>query len=133
MLIKHWLVLKTYSLIITILYSLALATVCLIKVDKLVEEVHIQNADKIFHFSAYFVLAILWYVTLFFQFKINKNKSIIYAICFSVVFGIIIEVLQGAITTSRQSDINDVFANTLGALLATLVIYIKNRILIKKI
>ncbi len=125
--------LKTYSLIITILYSLALATVCLIKVDKIVEEVHIPNVDKIFHFSAYFVLAILWYITLFFQFKINKNKSIIYAICFSVVFGIIIEILQGSITTSRQSDINDVFANTLGALLATLLIHIKNRNLIKKI
>ena len=125
--------LKTYSFIITILYSLALATVCLIKVDKLVEEVHIQNADKIFHFSAYFVLTILWYITLFFQFKTKKNKSIIYAICFSVMFGIIIEILQGNVTTSRQSDINDVFANTIGVFLAALVIYKKNKILIKKI
>lgn len=125
--------LKTYSLVITILYSLALATICLIQIDSVVEEVHIKNADKIFHFVSFLVLAFLWYVTLVNTFKSNKTKSIINAFLISVAFGIIIEILQGSFTVSRQSDIKDVFADTLGALLVSLVIYFKNRNLIKKI
>lgn len=125
--------LKTYSLVITILYSLALATICLIQIDGIVEEVHIKNADKIFHFFSFLVLALLWYVTLVYQFKLNKTKSIINAFLISVSFGIIIEILQGSFTVSRQSDIKDVFADTLGALFLSLIIYFKNRNLIKKI
>ena len=125
--------LKRYSLVITIIYSLALTTICLIQIDGIVHEVKIPNADKIFHFFSFFALAFLWYITLFFKFGLNKNKSIINAILISVAFGIIIEILQGRFTATRQSDIKDVFADTLGALLVALVIYIKNRILIKKI
>ena len=105
--------LKTYSLLITLVYSFALAAVCLIQINGL-SEVKIPNADKIFHFFSYAILVFLWYITLFYKFKLNKSKSIIYTIVISIMFGIIIEVLQGA-------------------LFATLLIYIKNRILIKKI
>tara|TARA_R110000868_G_scaffold399053_2_gene672606 strand:+ start:14704 stop:15081 length:378 start_codon:yes stop_codon:yes gene_type:complete len=125
-------VLKTYSLLITLVYSFALAAVCLIQINGL-SEVKIPNADKIFHFFSYAILVFLWYITLFYKFKLNKSKSIIYTIVISIMFGIIIEVLQGCCTGTRQADIKDIFANTLGALFATLLIYIKNRILIKKI
>lgn len=125
--------LKTYSLAITIIYSLALATICLIQVDGIVKEVHIKNADKIFHFFSFLVLAFLWYITLVYKFKLNKTKSIVNAFLISVSFGIIIEVLQGSFTVNRQSDIKDVFADTLGALLVSLIIYFKDRKLIKKI
>lgn len=125
--------LKTYSFAITILYSLALATICLIQIDSVVEEVHIKNADKIFHFFSFLVLAFLWYVALVNTFKLNKTTSIVNAFLISVAFGIIIEILQGSFTVNRQSDIKDVFADSLGALLVSLIIYFKNRKLIKKI
>lgn len=125
--------LKTYCFGITILYSLTLATICLIQIEGIVKEVHINNADKMFHFFSFFVLTFLWYITLVFKFKLNKTKSIVNAFLISVFFGIIIEVLQGSFTVDRHSDIKDVLADTLGALLVSLIIYFKNRILIKKI
>ena len=88
---------------------------------------------KYFIFVSFLVLAFLWYVTLVNTFKLNKTKSIINAFLISVAFGIIIEILQGSFTVSRQSDIKDVFADTLGALLVSLVIYIqKQKYLLKK-
>jgi glycopeptide antibiotics resistance protein len=45
----------------------------------------------------------------------------------SIIFGIIIEVLQGTVTAYRSSDINDVLANTIGVLLMSVVIGMKNK------
>ena len=115
--------LKTYSLLITIVYSFALATVCLIQINGL-SEVKIANADKYFHFLSYVILAFLWYITLFLKFKLNNSKSILYTIVICIMFGIIIEILQGRCTDTRQAEIYDVFANTLGVLFATLLINI---------
>lgn len=124
--------LKTYSLPLAIVYSLGLLIICLIKVDGIVEEVHIQNVDKIFHFFSFLVLALLWYLPLVYTFRLNQIKSIVNAFLVSVAFGIIIEILQGSFTANRQSDIKDVFADTLGALLMALILYSKNRIRTKK-
>ena len=39
-----------------------------------------------------------------------------FIICFVVIYGIIIEILQGVLTTTRESDLFDALANTLGAI-----------------
>lgn len=122
--------LKTYSLFITICYSIGLTIVCLVNLSGL-NTVSFSNGDKIFHSLAYFILTFLLYITFYYKYRVNKTKAVIYAILISIIFGIIIEVLQGTLTATRDSDILDVFANTLGAVLASIVIGIKNKFVLK--
>ena len=93
--------------------------------------VGISFADKIFHFLAYSVLTLVWFSALFFQFKNKKTKAILYAAIFSVIFGIIVEVLQGSVTASRHSDVYDAIANTLGVLITVLILLINKKTGIK--
>jgi len=123
-------VLKTYFFVITILYSIALTVVCLIDLNGVIE-VKISSGDKIFHSLSYVVLTFLWYYTLYYNLKFNKGESLIYAVVISIIFGIVIEVLQETVTTYRSSDIIDVFANSIGAILASVVIAIKNKYILK--
>lgn len=123
--------LKKLLLLVSILYTLVLAGVCLIKIKKL-PEIGVSFGDKIFHFLAYMVLSFLWFNTFFNTFKLEKKKALTYAALFSIVFGIIIEVLQGTITVSRSSDVYDVMANTMGVFLTVIIVFIRNLITIKK-
>ncbi len=117
--------LKKQLLIISNLYSFALTTLSLVKVnDKLPS---IENSDKVYHAIAYFIFMILWYYTFYFKFKLKKNKALLLAFIASVSFGILMEILQGVLTKTRQSDVNDVIANTIGVILALLML-----ILLKK-
>ena len=122
--------LKTYFFVITILYSIALTVVCLIDLNGVIE-VKFSFGDKIFHSLSYFVLTVLWYYTFYYNLKFNKGKALIYAVVISIIFGIVIEVLQGTVTTYRSSDIIDVFANSFGAILAAVVIAVKNKYILK--
>lgn len=124
--------LKKQVFLITIFYSLALTVVCLMSFKKL-PDVGVSFADKIFHAFTYMILAFLWFSTLVFQFKINKIKAIIYASIISIIFGIIIEVLQGALTSTRQADIYDVLANSFGVLIMASLLMLKNRNTVKKL
>ena len=122
--------LKTYFFVITILYSIALTVLCLIELNGVIE-VNISFGDKIFHSLSYIVLTVLWYYTLYYNLKFNKGESLIYAVVISIIFGIVIEVLQETVTTYRSSDIIDILANSFGAILAAVVIAIKNKYILK--
>ena len=98
-----------------------------------VPNIGVDFGDKIFHFLAYFVLTFLWFGACLYNFNFKKRKAIAYASLFSVFFGIVIEVLQYMLTTYRSLDIYDVVANTFGALLAVVIIALKNNIGVKKI
>lgn len=82
----------------------------------------IQSADKYGHTIAYFVLSLTW---LFALYRLKKYKILLFIGL--VGYGIIIEVLQGTLTTYRKADINDVFANTLGISIAFLLYYFVTR------
>ncbi len=124
--------LKKYLLLITIFYSLVLASVCLLPIKKL-PDVGISFGDKIFHSLTYAVLAFLWFYTFFLQFKISKKSAIMFASVISIIFGIIIEVLQGVFTATRQADVFDVLANSLGVLFTASLLLLKNRNTVKKL
>ncbi|WP_082935826.1 VanZ family protein [Tamlana sp. s12] len=109
-------------------YTVLLATVCLITL-KNVPDIGVSFGDKIFHFLAYGLLTILWFGTFLLNFKMANKPAVYYALILAVVFGIIIEVLQGTLTVSRSLDVYDMVANTLGALLASLILLVKNKVL----
>lgn len=87
---------------------------------------NIDNSDKYVHFTFYFIFVLVW-----FSFFTNHYKSSFlkyYILLGAIGFGILMEICQGAFTTTRCPDVNDVYANSLGALFGIVIItlYKKN-------
>ena len=83
--------------------------------------VNFPSIDKIVHFCFHFGFTISW--ILFFKKELKGKapddyKAYLISFIFSVFFGITIEILQGVLTVTRASDVTDVLANALGALVA---------------
>ncbi len=118
--------LKKGLVVVSSFYSLALAILSLININGKLPP--IKNSDKLYHAIAYFIFTGLWYFTFYFTFEFKKNKALAFAFIASASFGIIIEILQGILTENRESDVYDVIANTVGTILALLMmIIIKKR------
>lgn len=69
----------------------------------------------------YFVFVFLWCKA--FNATIKKSIVIVFV---AIVYGIIIEALQDALTTNRVADVYDALTNTLGAVTAALFLRLKN-------
>lgn len=123
--------LKKLVFVATLLYTSALALVCLIRLNNL-PDVGVSFGDKIFHFLAYALLMLLWFGTFFYNFNFKTKKAITWAFVFSVVFGMVIEVLQGTVTDFRSFDVYDAVANTIGALLTAVILWIIKTLQVKK-
>ena len=123
--------LKKATFLVALAYAIALGTVSLITLKDL-PDIKISFADKIFHFLAYGLFAILWYLAFYYSFSLKKMKALIYAFIVAVLFGIIIEILQDTMTSSRALDVYDAVANTLGALIASVLIWFINNLQVKK-
>ena len=83
----------------------------------------IPISDKILHLSAYIVLTVLWssyFVSL--NIKFSRNKVLIIVAVFLTIYGIIIEVLQSKLTTTRVSEFKDILANLFGILIGIIII-----------
>ncbi|MEP1488136.1 MAG: VanZ family protein [Algibacter sp.] len=91
-------------------------------------DIGVSHGDKIFHFLAYCVLTFLWTYTFILKFKWSQKKAILVAAFGAMLYGILIEVLQGSVTTSRSFDYYDALANSLGAIITSLILMVKNRI-----
>ncbi|RSK39789.1 VanZ family protein [Mangrovimonas spongiae] len=114
---------KKYSLLIAIGYTIALTLVCLISIDfNEVPDFAPSFSDKIFHFLAYALLTFLWMRAFMFHLKMLKQKAIWSSLLFSITFGIIIEVLQMTLTSTRSFDFWDILSNTLGVLFTVFVL-----------
>ena len=79
-----------------------------------------KNSDKIVHVLFYFFFTFFWS-------KAYKNKKVFLIMLSAVVYGIVIEVLQTTITVTREADLYDMLANSLGAFLAMLVLGFSNK------
>lgn len=129
---KLLLVFKNLSVLLSILYTLTLTALSLIKINDVVSEIPAFN-DKVTHGIAHFIFVIVWFVVFYYKYRYAYNKAISRAALFSISYGILIELLQGWITISRQSDFNDVFANTLGMVFAVLFLMSIKKMLVKKL
>ena len=105
--------------IVALIWTAIIFILCLITLKNVSVDVPIQGKDKLVHFMFYFILVYLWG-------KALNDTKIILIVCFCVLYGIIIEVLQGVFTTTREFDIYDIIANLLGALTSFFVITKKN-------
>ncbi|TWO33783.1 hypothetical protein E1J38_003125 [Seonamhaeicola sediminis] len=106
----------------TLVYTFFIITVSLIKLNNL-PDVKISFGDKIFHFLAYAVLTVSWFFSFSFTFNVKIKKALLSAGLLSIIFGIILEVLQESFTEFRSLDIYDALVNTLGVLMASVVLW----------
>ena len=91
MLIKNLWVHRNLALIIVVVYALLLAVLSLAPIDGEVPHFGFSFDDKIYHLAAHFVLTVLLYM---YVSKIRGSNIILFVFFMSVVYGIIIEVLQ---------------------------------------
>lgn len=122
-LVKHW---KSSLWTIIILLATTLPSSSIPKSSLL----KIPHFDKIVHFVLFFVLAILLiseFNTLRKEGKLTR-LSIVIAISVSVVYGLIIELLQYYLLTTRSGSLYDFAANVLGAIVAVLLYKTINRV-----
>jgi VanZ family protein len=119
---------KFFFLIAAILWTVLVIYLSLAIIS--VQEVSLQffkNQDKIVHFTFYFVFTLLWFES---AKRIENNKKrLLLVIGVAILLGIIMELCQGFFTNYRSPDIWDIYANSLGALLAGTLI---NRFRLKK-
>lgn len=82
----------------------------------------IPHLDKAVHFVFYFVACVLGVLFIRERTKgrINLIKVLVIMCIVTIVFGIIIEVLQYAITVDRMGDLFDGLANSIGSLCGAL-------------
>jgi len=92
--------------------------------------VGIKSADKYVHSIFHFVFTALWFLGLYQNAPVKK--SLLKVLSLSICYGVSIEILQGLCTSTRNADIYDVMANTTGAILAVLVLYIYSNYFKKK-
>ncbi|WP_255513220.1 VanZ family protein [Lutibacter sp. Hel_I_33_5] len=102
-----------FSIAITIL----IAVLSLVKIHQ--PSIKFTYLDKIEHIIAYFVLAICWFCTIHLKTKNNSLKKTVFFLCIS--YGILLEVLQGTLTSYRTADWKDMIANSIGVLIALLI------------
>ncbi len=112
--------LESNLLTIAIIATLIIAILSLTAIPKINLGLDIKSGDKFLHILAYFTLSTVWFFAL--QKKMSNLYSRIALILSLVIYGIILEVLQGGLTNYRSGDFYDAIANTVGVLLAVLVI-----------
>ncbi len=110
---------------IAIIITIAIAYLSLSNPIALKPPIKITFLDKIFHFIAYCSLTLSW---LFALNKVLKFKLITISI---FLYGILMEFLQGILTTNRQEDVYDILANSLGILFGLLLFNIFYKYLTK--
>ncbi len=106
--------LKRVSLFISISVTFGIFYLSLIKIPE--SKIDFRDSDKILHLLAYFTLTTSW---LFLFYKKQSLKYFVTIAC--IIYGIIIEILQEALTANRSGDYKDALANTLGVILGLIV------------
>jgi glycopeptide antibiotics resistance protein len=106
--------LERNAFVIASILTILITYLSLTSLDDL--NIQISASDKILHALAYFVLCSSWYFAIIRIQPKFKYKIIITIAVFA--FGCLLEFLQGMTAQNRVADFYDIFANTLGIILA---------------
>jgi VanZ family protein len=113
--------LEDNAIYIAIFFTISITIGSLVKSDFIVVK-SISVSDKTYHLIAYFLLMLSWLYV--FCKKETFQKNVKYVILGCIIFGIIIEILQGIITSYRTASYLDIVANTIGVLLAAVIFHV---------
>ena len=121
---------KLLFLVPALLYSAAILYLSLINLSE-TPVAEIGLSDKIMHAGAYFVLGLSW-MFCFLSARVDQlKKNIIVVSLLAILFGIFIEVLQDRLTSYRQLDFYDIFANGIGVIVAGTAVWLLKEFLIR--
>ena len=99
---------------LAVCWTILITTLSLVTIEKTpIFALKVPFKDKIVHFVFYFVFVLLWSLSLK-----HKKKNMFFILLVAIVYGIIIEGLQYAVTKNRTADFYDVLANSSGAIIA---------------
>ena len=113
-------------LLLAIIWTVLITVASLVS-SSAIPKVNLLWNDKIVHFLFYFFFVVFWSFALHKNFYLKKYSFII--VVFAIVYGIIIEVLQSVLTKTREADLFDAFANSLGAIVGFVgFLIVKNKI-----
>lgn len=109
----------------SLFWTILITVSCLLSAETVnkVSWINIPNKDKIAHFIFYFIFTLLWYK----HFRVlNKSraKARVRVFLFAIVWGLLLEVLQGLFTTQRSAELFDMVANALGSATAVLLLWL---------
>lgn len=85
-----------------------------------IPNITLPNIDKVVHFMFYFVFVFLWY-RYFFFIKKTKTRHLFVLVGIAIIVGILVEMGQGYFTLTRQADVFDVVANSLGSIVGVFI------------
>ncbi len=119
MIIKLLLALNKYSFWIAVFWTVFILYFSF-KTPSAEPSFYFENADKVVHFTFYLGFVFLWFRYLISK-KIRISKYLFFLFLSAVILGVIIEILQGLLTTNRQADVWDAVANSFGALIGALI------------
>ena len=113
--------LENNAIYIAVFITISILFGSLVKSEFIVVE-SISVSDKTYHLIAYFLLMLSWLYAFLKKEKFQEYVKYIILGCF--IFGIIIEILQGIITSYRTASYLDILANTIGVLLAVVIFHV---------
>ncbi len=136
MIMKKLLILKTgNSLVKSIIWSLIILLSGILPGNKIgrVALLEIKYMDKFLHFLMYFVFSLILYYDLRKYINALKSKyyGFFYIFFISFIWGIIIELIQYYLLSSRQGSVADVMANAGGIFAGILLILITGKYLLQ--
>ena len=112
--------LERNALWLAVLATLGVAILSLGAVPKLNIGLDLKSSDKYLHFIAYFSLCLLWFFAL--KDRLHRYSFRMRIPLGLILYGIILEGMQGGLTTYRTADIYDAVANTAGVLGAMILV-----------
>ena len=126
MLTNNLLVLKKIIFGLAVCWTVLIAVLCLVSFKKL-PTLGVSGADKYVHVTFHFGFTMLWGT--YSRLRLNEIviSRIVRLVIISILYGILIEILQETCTTTRHADIFDVLANLTGATSALLIFVIVKR------
>ena len=115
---------KNFLILTLIFWIFFITTLSLVSLSGL-PKISPQNGDKYVHFIFYFVLTLLLILNIVGE--TSLKNAIIISFLLAVFYGIIIELLQGVLTENRKPEVADVFSNSFGSLVATIVVLLNRK------
>jgi hypothetical protein len=133
---RKLLILKTgNSLAKSIMWGLVILLSCIIPGNRInkVALLELKHIDKFLHFLMYFIFSIILYLDLRKYINTLKNKyfGYLYIFFISLVWGIIIELIQYYILSYREGNVFDIIANIGGILTGIFFILLAGKFLFK--
>lgn len=109
---------KFFYFFSAIVWAILITVFCLVQF-KTVPLGSVSHLDKVVHAFFYFVLTFLvqlnWKVS---NLNWSSRTQAVVSVVGTILFGVLIELLQETFTATRHADVLDVIANSVGALLS---------------